>query len=147
MTIFHHWRINDCITNFQMNSNILLVDDEVITNVVHKSILQRNGSFGYIESVVNGRQAIEFLEHMIADSKPLPDYILLDINMPIMNGFEFLEEVNRHFAIDHEKVKIVILSSSIDPRDRQRAQELGADDFLAKPLGPPDIERVLAKVR
>jgi len=126
-----------------MNKNILLVDDELIMNVVHESVLRRNGSFGYIESVVNGRQAIEFLEHAIAGDRSLPDYILLDINMPIMNGFEFLEEVNRHFSIDHKKVKIVSVSSFIDPRDRHRARELGADDFLDKPLGPPDIERVL----
>lgn len=130
-----------------MNSNILLVDDEVITNVVHQSVLRRAGSFGYIESVVNGRQAIDFLESAIAENRPLPDYILLDINMPIMNGFEFLEEINHHFSIEHQRMKIVVLSSSIDPRDRQKAHELGADDFVNKPLGAPDIERIMAKTR
>ncbi|WP_165824120.1 response regulator [Pseudochryseolinea flava] len=127
-----------------MSKNILLVDDEVITNVVHKSVLNRSGSFGYIESVLNGRQALEFLERAITENKPLPDYIFLDINMPVMNGFDFLQDINNHFAIDHEKMKIIMLSSSIDPRDKIRARELGADDFICKPLGPPDLQRIFS---
>jgi CheY-like chemotaxis protein len=135
------------IKSDNVNKNVLLVDDEYITNVVHKSMLERNTKLGYIESVVNGRQAIDFLERSVSENKPLPDYIFLDINMPIMNGFQFLEELQHHFAIDRNRLKIIMLSSSIDPGDRQKAERLGADGFLSKPLEAPDIEKIFPKSR
>jgi CheY-like chemotaxis protein len=117
-----------------MTKNILLVDDEIIFNMVNKKILERGSQVESIDSVVNGREAINFLEQRIQTKLPLPELILLDLNMPIMNGFEFLEEIQNHPAIDHKAMAIVILSSSFDPRDKARARELGATDFLEKPL-------------
>ena len=127
-----------------MTKNILLVDDELITNIVHKSMLERSASSGYIESVNNGQQAIKFLEDRIAEKTPLPDVIFLDINMPVMNGFQFLEELQHHFAIRREAITIIMLSSSIDKRDRDRAKELGVETFICKPLDYQAIDSVLA---
>ena len=123
-----------------LKKNVLLIDDEEAFNIIHTAILGETDRIGQIESVTNGRTAIHYLENKIVNNQSLPHLIFLDINMPVMSGFEFMQEIIAHPAIDHKNLTIVILSSSMDARDKRRAKELGILHFLEKPL---DLSYVL----
>lgn len=127
---------------------ILLVDDNPADNEFHSITIRRTDLCDQIKVVLNGEQALEYLKKT-ADTDngevfPKPDIIYLDINMPRMNGFEFLEEYNK---LD-EKMKVkalVILTTSMNPDDAVRAKQLGATGFEHKPLTSKMVEDIVNK--
>jgi len=126
-----------------MKKNVLLVDDENVNNRITEMVLRSATFTGSIDCVANGQEAINFLEDRIEHRLALPDIIFLDINMPILDGFGFISEIQAHPAIDHKAIEIVILSSSFDPKDRHRAQEMGISTFLEKPLDVPSATEII----
>jgi len=123
--------------------NILLVDDDSVCIFLTRNILQRLGFVNNIQTALNGKQALEFFNECTAGSKYLPDVILLDLDMPVMGGFDFLETFRRLHSQDIAKVKIIIVSSSDNPDDIGRAKELGVNQFLTKPLQMESLRKVL----
>lgn len=94
---------------------ISIVDDDPITVFGIKKMLDSTVLCKTVESYKNGKLAIESIKKSIAENKPLPEIIFLDINMPIMDGWQFLEEfIALPIPI---KVKVNIVTSSIDPYD------------------------------
>ncbi|WP_268034720.1 response regulator [Algoriphagus sp. PAP.12] len=120
---------------------IFLVDDDPINNLINKRLLGKVGIAENIYEFLEGSEALGYLE----DSQtPQEVLIFLDINMPVMNGWEFLDAYLE--KLPERKDKIVILSSSIDFQDRQKAMEyevvLG---FLEKPLTMDKIHHQVAE--
>ena len=115
---------------------ILLVDDDPIFLTLAELAIKKERTNVEIFKAFNGEEAIDFL------SKAEVDTIFLDLNMPVMNGWEFLEE----FASSgNNSNKIYILTSSIDPSDRKRAEENPlVSSMLEKPLNKEKIERSLS---
>ena len=112
------------------NGKILLVDDDEISNYITLNTIRRNCKTVTIESVVNGKKAVEFLE---SRSDHLPEVILLDINMPIMNGFEFLDWYES--SIFFGRIKICVLTTSVRSEDRQKAYEyVDVISYIEKPI-------------
>ena len=108
---------------------ILLVDDDQICNLLMSKTLAILGvTANQIQIALNGLEAINLLNEYT------PDVILLDINMPIMDGFGFIEAFKRLDFADKKKVKIVIVSSSQSPKDVERARKMGVNGFLSKPV-------------
>ena len=118
------------------DQRILLVDDDPIFLTLAELAIKKERSNVEIFKAFNGEEAIEFLAESEVDT------IFLDLNMPVMNGWEFLEE----FATaGNSNNKIYILTSSIDPSDRKRAEENPlVSSMLEKPLNKEKIERSLA---
>ncbi len=117
----------------------LLIDDNPIDLLVNEKVLSTCFTDLEITKVLSGQQALNFLRNAAS----LPEIILLDINMPEMNGFEFLEEYKRLFK-DHSKTKIYILSSSIDPSDISKAnEEQKVSAFMKKPLNAQEVQSKL----
>jgi CheY-like chemotaxis protein len=114
--------------------NVLLVDDDDIFNFLNKKTIQKLGLASEIHTVVNGQDAINLINKYFQKSLMIPDIILLDINMPIMDGFGFIEAFNKLSLPGIEKVKIIIVSSSDNPDDIDRAKKLGVSQFLTKPI-------------
>lgn len=112
---------------------ILLVDDESIFNFLHKRALELTGVTQEVYTALNGRDALNFLDAR-ADDKVLPDVILLDLTMPIMDGFAFLEAFRKMELPGKDNIAIIVITSSINQRDRVKAQELGITDYLIKPV-------------
>ncbi|HEY9000629.1 MAG TPA: response regulator [Mucilaginibacter sp.] len=114
---------------------ILLVEDEEINNYIATRLIQKALPGAEVTSCLHGKQAIDLLLEMKHDASKLPDVILLDINMPVMNGWEFLDEYT-HQNIDPEgKSAIFILSSTVFSEDINRAREYPeVKDFICKPL-------------
>jgi len=120
-----------------MGKKILLIEDEaVIIEILEKKLVKE----GYEIAVArNGVQGLKILK------ESSPDLILLDLVMPEMGGFEFMETINlpenRHLV----KVPIIIISNSGQPVDLERAQELGAKDWLIKTEFQP--QEVIDKIK
>jgi CheY-like chemotaxis protein len=122
---------------------VLLVDDDSIFNFINSKTLQRMDPASDIHTAANGAEALKLFDDYYPGAKSLPDVILLDLNMPVMDGFGFLEGFRRLRIAGKEHVKIFIVSSSDDPGDRQRAKALGADYYLTKPLQEQSLRLAL----
>ncbi len=126
--------------------NVLLVDDDVVFTFLNKKIIASLDFINAIDTAQNGLQAIEHLEASIRDSRPLPDIILLDLSMPIMDGFGFLQAFNDMDLPERKKVKIIIVTSSIHPEDMQRARDFGVNSYLTKPLKEEGLLAEIARI-
>lgn len=114
--------------------NFLLVDDDDICLFIHRRVLELSGYCKSAHLAGNGRSALEMLNHAAMGQVPLPDIILLDLDMPLMNGIAFLEAFNGLDFPHKEQIAIVLLTSSISDADRELALELGASHYLTKPF-------------
>jgi CheY-like chemotaxis protein len=116
--------------------NIWLIDDDDITNMLHQFFLEE---YFPDASIVVYSQA-ELALKSISENAPLPEYIFLDINMPVMDGWEFMDELSLLTNANLSNLKIYILTSSLDPSDFSKA-ELSTliQGFISKPL---EIEKV-----
>ena len=111
---------------------ILLVDDEEASNFLNKIVIRQSE---IAEEVIAFQKAAEALDYLISntDNASGPDLVLLDINMPIMNGWEFVESYEK--AVAGKKPVIIMLTSSINPEDQERAKKLvTVAGFKSKPL-------------
>lgn len=121
---------------------IFLVDDDPINNLINKRLLSKTGLSQNIREFLGGEDALLLLKEV-----PDKDHLLifLDINMPVLNGWEFLNRYLENFPTRNDR--IIILSSSIDFQDRQRAQEYHiVAGFLEKPLTLEKIASQLGTV-
>jgi len=113
---------------------VCIIDDDPIFVYGTKILLNYNSSFS--SSVIvyeNGKEALEDFTAVVKCGEKLPDVIFLDLNMPIMNGWEFLDEFTK-LPIKN-KPKVYIVSFSIDQQDVQKSQTYDiVKDFIEKPL-------------
>jgi CheY-like chemotaxis protein len=121
--------------------SVLLVDDDEINNFISIKLIKKALLNTEIMACLNGKFAIDQLvEIQKKDPAKLPDYILLDINMPIMNGWEFLDEYKRLNIDPQGKTKIYIISSSVFSNDINKARSYPlVKDFISKPLNVDKI--------
>ncbi|MCC5917745.1 MAG: response regulator [Cryomorphaceae bacterium] len=129
-----------------MSNNLLIVDDDPIIHLISKRFLSKIGFEEGILSFMNGQEAMDFIsESYQNESKYL---ILLDLNMPIMNGWEFLESMRSNSLAQNENITIIVVTSSIDKEDedRARAYEI-VHDYLSKPLTLEQFEYVLEALK
>ncbi len=92
----------------------------------------------------NGQDAIDGLNGLRARGEKLPSIILLDLNMPIMNGWEFLEDFIKISNDNREGITVYIISSSVDPRDLERIKNYEVvSNYILKPISTEDLRKVL----
>lgn len=125
-----------------MKKNVLLVDDDYIFNFLSQSILERIGITNEVYTALNGKEALSLLGNG-TQRRFVPDVILLDLNMPIMDGFTFLEAFNKLNIPDKEKVTIIVVTSSEDPDDMMKARRMGIDHYIPKPVTEKDLRQAL----
>lgn len=129
------------------SKSILVVDDDQTTVLLTRLFLE-SMSIKNIYSSSNGQEAINFLsDHAKTDqqAKECPDIVLLDLNMPVMDGFEFLEEYSKKDGLRKKDISIVILTSSDSKRDRDRIKqiEVNVAGYIVKPLTEEKIKPFL----
>ncbi|HEY4617299.1 MAG TPA: response regulator [Flavobacterium sp.] len=117
---------------------ILCVDDDPITLMLCKKVIAKTLFSNEIITAQNGEQALLYFDAIkesgLNDQK-LPQIIFLDLNMPVMGGWEFLEYFSGPDYSDFNAIKVVVLSSTIDPEDLKKAKEYPmVIDFLSKPI-------------
>lgn len=114
--------------------NILIVDDNEIDVYVTKQVLLKENAAEYIITLYSAVDALRYLEEIGEDAEKIPEYIFLDIRMPEMDGFQFLNKYAA-FPENMKKSKIFMLTSSRDPNDIDRAKKYAfVAKFLTKPL-------------
>jgi len=125
-------------------SCVLIVDDDETSIFLSERIIERNRFAYEIHTSFNGEEALNFLKanctQMQTSIAACPEVILLDINMPIMDGFEFMKEFNASTISPNSKV--IILTSSSNPRDVEMAKELGITGYINKPLTDDKIREI-----
>ena len=126
-----------------MKMRVLLVDDDKICNFITEATLNRLGVTEQIHAVLNGKEALEYINHMLTGDRLLPDVILLDLNMPLMNGFQFIESFRKLDFPKKEEIKIVVLTSSENPEDIVEVKKLGVDHYLTKPIKENKLLEIL----
>jgi CheY-like chemotaxis protein len=123
---------------------ILLIDDDESTNFINRIIIEKYGCAEKIVETLNGYKALEFLKSTVDGNHPQPDLIFLDINMPGMNGWEFLERYHQLNEDEKGKVIVVMLSASDNPDDIRRATEIGGiKAFKTKPMTTEMLAEIL----
>jgi len=124
--------------------SILLVDDDEINNFISIKLIKKALVYTEITACLDGSYAIDqLLETQQSRPESMPDYILLDINMPRMNGWEFLEEYERLRIDPYHKSKIFIVSSSVFSNDIDKAKSYPlVKDFISKPLNVDKIREL-----
>lgn len=124
--------------------NLCIVDDDEAFKFLTSMIIEESNRVEKIMTFSNGRETIEFLESVKNQPEKLPEIILLDLNMPIMDGWEFLDKYICMKPRIGKKITIYIVSSSINPKDIQRAKLIGeVSDFIIKPVTEEKFHELL----
>ena len=119
---------------------IWVVHDDAIYQVIINKIIKRSEMFSASSSFKNGKEAVSALHKIIENTELIPDIILLDINMPVMDGWEFMEEIKTIKSQIDKKIIIYIVSSSIAVEDKNKSKEFkDVFAFISKPVNVQDI--------
>lgn len=117
---------------------VMLIDDNELDNFVNQKIMEANNFSERYYTNSSGKSAIEFLQNILIFpdfENMLPSIIFIDINMPIMNGFQFIEKLESILSASLDKIKLVILSTSLDSEDKKKAMKFKNEVlFFHKPL-------------
>jgi CheY-like chemotaxis protein len=120
---------------------ILLIDDDDDDNYFHKMIIDEMNITEHVEVALNGLEALDYLKD---ENKTKPDLVFLDINMPKMNGWEFLEEHKKLCQEQKAKIIVIMLTTSSNAEDKKRAGQCHeVTNFNSKPLTKEMLTAIL----
>lgn len=132
-------------------SGILLIDDDETTNFLNQRLLDRLQITDHIHTFVNGKQAFDYLYNVSNNNyeKESPEYfkpelIFLDINMPVMDGFELLDLYERLNPEFRKGIVMVVLTTSTHPQDTDAVDKYAAE-YVTKPLNADKLNKLLLK--
>jgi CheY-like chemotaxis protein len=135
-----------------MLDTILCIDDDPITLMLCKMVITKASFSNEIATAKNGEEALQYfntLNQTNSDSelKRHPQLIFLDLNMPVMGGWDFLESFSTAEYSDYNTTKVIILSSTIDPEDLEKSKKYPmVIDFLSKPISKEMLEYLKDKI-
>lgn len=119
-----------------------IVDDDEILVFLTKKLMEKNPHFQASQAFYNGQDAIDCLKSVVSQGAPLPDMIFLDLNMPVMDGWQFLDEFVQ-LPIQKE-IPVFLVTSSIDPSDIEKAKRYGVvKDYIMKPITRDILTNIL----
>jgi len=122
----------------------IIDDDAIYQTIIHKLIL-KSDVFSAYSSFLNGKEAINTLNNILENNDYLPDIILLDINMPIMDGWEFMEEIKMIKSKISKQIIIYIVSSSIALEDRNKSKTYkDIYGYIPKPVSVNDLITIVS---
>jgi CheY-like chemotaxis protein len=117
----------------QINS-VLVIDDDDNFCFLTTLLLEEAGVGRRVMTAHNGLEALKKLQTMAAGGEKLPELIFLDIKMPVMDGFKFLDQISKPQALPLSNTRIFISTSSFLPKDKERAGRYPGAGFITKPL-------------
>ncbi|MFC4477093.1 response regulator [Flavobacterium chungangensis] len=133
-----------------MLEQILCIDDDPITLMLCKKVISKSSFSHEVITAQNGEEALHHfntLKYTNDQAKKRPELIFLDLNMPIMGGWEFLDHFTSSDYKEFNTVPVIVLSSTIDPEDLAKAKKYPIIiDFLSKPITQPMLEYLKKKI-
>ncbi|WP_317047921.1 response regulator [Flavobacterium psychrolimnae] len=136
-----------------MLDQILCIDDDPITLMLCKKVIAKSSFSNEIITSQNGEEALSYFNTIkYTNNKnkqiPQPQLIFLDLNMPVMGGWEFLDYFNSEEFSEFNTIKVVVLSSTIDPEDLEKSKQYPmVIDFLSKPISQSMLEYLKNKLK
>lgn len=131
-----------------MLDKILCVDDDAITLMLCKMVIVKSSFSKEIVTATNGEEALNYFKMLKNNSsEEIPQMIFLDLNMPVMGGWEFLDCFSKEEFSDFNSTKTIILSSTIDPEDLEKSKKYPmVIDFLSKPISKEMLDYLKNKI-
>ena len=127
----------------KVNCNTLIIDDDNISCFLAKNVFRQLGNNVKIRTLANGKEAVDFFK---SSQNGYPDLVLLDINMPLMNGFEFLDWYEANHL--QGSSKFTIYTSSEREKDMEKAFAYrDVIDYITKPVTKDKIAKLMSQVR
>ena len=128
-------------------THVLVVEDNAINQQIAIKTIKK---FGFsVNAVWNGQQALDYLLEKPSPSRPRPDILLMDVQMPILDGYQATHIIRHHkpyATIDSIRaIPIVAMTASAIQGDKEKCQKAGMDDYLAKPVRGPTLEKMLLR--
>jgi len=130
---------------------VMLIDDNEIDNLINQKMIEAANITENIFTHTGARSAIEFLKNIekiesTGVSDILPEVIFLDIDMPLMDGFQFLDEFEKLSDNTKDRCKIVMLTSSINPQDVNKSKKYSyVKKYINKPLSQENLQKLFSK--
>ena len=128
----------------EKNKIICLIDDEEIVQFIVKTIVKKLNINVNLSSYFSGTEALNSFKQLLGSVDELPDIILLDINMPVMNGWQFLEEFIKLQSQINKKIVIYIFSSSTSIEDMNKSKSyVEISGYLSKPISTDTLKNII----
>ncbi len=123
---------------------LMIIDDNEVDQMLCRRLVKRSG---LVDNVLGFLSAEDALEYLRSQTLPAADAILLDINMPKMDGFEFLDAATRELGARFARIVIMMLTTSLNPHDQERARQYPVvKDYCNKPLLLEYLERLAGEL-
>ena len=125
-------------------SKFVLIDDDTTMNLVHATTIKHHHPGSEVLEFKSSQQGLAHFKQLLADNEDFPDFLFLDINMPEINGFEFLQAFQEFPEEKTKGIKIFMITSSLDLRDREKAFSFDAVyGFVCKPITIKTLKEIL----
>ena len=124
--------------------NVCIIDDDHIFIYGVKRLIEETSFCENLLVYQNGQDALEDIQERVNKGNELPSIIFLDLNMPMMTGWEFLDEYLQIEGKDSEQTQVYIVSSSIDPKDLLKIKDYRLiRNYILKPITPDDLQNII----
>lgn len=123
---------------------IWIIDDDELFIMITRNNIRKSGIPVITEDFKNGKDSLNVLKERVLSGENIPNIILLDLNMPLLDGWEFLDELKHMPDESRRRIKIYICTSSIDPKDLKRAETISdVTSFLEKPVNTEVVLKIV----
>ena len=127
-----------------LKSRVFIIDDDPIHQRIAQIMISKHNLFDEYFSYTEAQKAIDFLQENKKNGETLPDVILLDLNMPVIDGWDFLETFETLVKEFEKNIRVFIVSSSVDEKDVLRSKSyVAVKGFISKPLSPDIIRSII----
>lgn len=125
----------------------IIIDDDTVNNTVCKLCVRALFDNMDVVEITKAREGLDFIQNHYSESDPVVTVLFLDINMPIVTGWDFLDRFHQFPPTIKEQIKIFMISSSIDQRDYERAHNNPyVIDFIVKPLLVEKVQKIMEQL-
>jgi CheY-like chemotaxis protein len=122
---------------------ILLVDDDSVNNFLNQKLFAKLDVADKVEIIEDAENALAFLDSYHRTNQCHPEVIFIDVNMPAMNGFEFVSRFKETYPQNHGGVKIIMLTAALSKYDKLQIEESNVSGSMEKPLTKEKVELIL----